>query len=53
VVLADEVEESPRVGSGVRTDRANLTFLEQMPLVIQGGDVAEMDAGDRQRPATV
>jgi len=49
VVLA----ESPRVGAGVRTDRANLALLEQMSLVIQGGDVAEMDARDRQRPATV
>ena len=50
---AREVEELPRIGTGIRGDRADLTLLEQVALVVQRRNIAEVDAGDGQRPAAV
>ena len=52
-MFAGKAEEGPRVGAGVRGHRANLTLLEQMPLIVQGGNVAEVNTGDRQRPTAI
>lgn len=53
MMLCHEVEEFPPVGSGVRRDAAYLPLPEQVPLVVQFGDVAEMDAGNRKRATRV
>jgi hypothetical protein len=50
---AGEGEKFPGVGAGVRCHRPHLAFLEQVPLVVQRGDVTEVDAGDRQGAATI
>src|SRR4029453_13049871 len=52
-MLCHEVQELPPVGSGVCRDAAYLPLPEQGPLVVQFGDVAEMDASNGERATGV
>src|SRR5262245_11999982 len=52
-VFAGETKELSAVVSGVGGDAANLSLVEQVSLVVQGRDVAEVDARDRQSAAPV
>ncbi len=42
-------EELPGLVAGVGGDAAQRAFAEQVPLIVQRRDVAEVDSGDRQR----
>ena len=48
-----ELQELFAVGAGVRGHAAQLPLLEQVPLVVQRRDVAQVDAGDGQRSTLV
>src|SRR3954469_10116584 len=53
VVLPRKRQELACVPAGVGSHRPQMALLEQVALVVQNGDVAEIDAGDRQRASTV
>lgn len=48
-----EIEEGVRVGPRVCGHRSNLPLLKQMLLVVQPGNVRQVDSGDRQCASTV
>ena len=48
-----EREELAGIVAGIGGHRAQLAFEEQMPLIVQHRNVAEIDARDGQRAATV
>src|SRR5579884_4369006 len=51
VVFGGEAQKIAPVLTGIGSDAADLPFAEQMPLVIQHGDVGEVDTGQRQGAA--
>ena len=53
VLFAGEVEECPRIGAGIGRHRANLALLKQVALIVERGNIAQMNSGDRQRATAI
>ena len=52
-VTTGELQERPGIGAGIRRHRTHLALLEQVALIVQRRDVAEVDACDGQGSAPV